>query len=45
MVSKDQLRWTEDNDRSVEEYRKKVESGEIKPVKLVGNLRNILKKA
>lgn len=44
MVAKGDLRWTEENERSVKEYRKKVEAGEIKPVKLENNLRDILKK-
>ncbi|MGI0045731.1 MAG: hypothetical protein ACREBB_00890 [Nitrosotalea sp.] len=44
MVSKGELRWTEENEKSVKEYRKKVEAGEIKPVKLENSLRETLKK-
>ncbi|MGH2611446.1 MAG: hypothetical protein ACRDFB_00180 [Rhabdochlamydiaceae bacterium] len=42
-MQSDQLRWTDENEKSVIEYRKKVEAGKIKPIKLEGNIKDILK--
>ncbi len=42
-MQSDQLRWTDENEKSVMEYRKKVEAGKIKPIKLEGSIKDILK--
>lgn len=38
----DNLCWTDKNTRSVRDYQKKIESGEIKPIKLTKSFKDIV---
>ncbi|GEM_PF-3987809 len=41
MINPEQLKWTAENDHSVEEYLKKLEKGEIKTV-VAKNLKDLV---
>jgi hypothetical protein len=43
MITPEQLRWTEENEKSVTEYLKKNEAGEIESIIINGNIRDIIK--
>ena len=42
MLTQEQLKWSEEDTKSVEEYKKKYYAGEIQAVELKGSLKDLI---